>query len=163
MDCFFLICFFPDLPFQFRQLNRYIKLPINSHKNQEIITLQQSKHLQPCAKVTLHTGRISNYIRKGCPNHAHNSRYPSRVSGCHPILRPATAGQLRGDATQQDRERRMKARCPLSSSKLGYMRHLIHFVPYPSTQLLAGARGFLSFGQAQSQKDRGEQEEGGHE
>lgn len=34
------------------------------------------------------------------------------------------SGQLRGDATQQGRERRTKARCPLFSSKLGCTRHL---------------------------------------
>lgn len=36
----------------------------------------------------------------------------------------------------------------------------VPFVPYPSTRLPAGAEGFLSFGQVQSQKDTGKQEEG---
>lgn len=42
---------FSDLPFQFRQLHWCIKLPVKSHKNQEIITLQQSIPLQLCAEV----------------------------------------------------------------------------------------------------------------
>lgn len=86
-----LLCIFvfPDLLFEFGQLHRCIKLPINSHKNQEIITLRQSISLQPCAEITQHADRISNDIRRGCPNHGHDGRYPSRASGCHPTLGPA--------------------------------------------------------------------------
>lgn len=119
----FLLCgfgffVFPDLPFQFRQLHWCIKLPINSHKNQEIITLQQSIHLQLCAEVRQHAGRISNYIRRGCPNHAHISGCPSRILGCHPMLRPAEKWCHPTRQGEKD-----KSGCPLSSSKLGYMRH----------------------------------------
>lgn len=77
------------------------------------------------------------------------------------MLGPATAGQLRGDVTQQGREIRTKARCPLSLRVAGLHEAPIPLVSYPSPQLLAGGERFLLFGQAQRQKDRGELEEGG--
>lgn len=40
-----------NLAFQFRHLHWYIKLPINSHENQEIITLQHSIYFQLCAEL----------------------------------------------------------------------------------------------------------------
>lgn len=154
---FFALFFFsfPDLPFQFGQLHWCIKLPINSHENQEIITRWQSIHLQFCAEIIQHTGRISNYIRKGCLNHAHVSRYPSRVLGCHPTLRPA---ERCCDPTRQGEKD--KRQVPAVFQGAGLHEAPIPFISYLSTQLLVGARGFLSFGQAQSHKDRGEQEEG---
>lgn len=77
------------------------------------------------------------------------------------MLGPATAGQLRGDVTQQGREIRTKARCPLSLRVAGLHEAPIPLVSYPSPQLLAGGGRFLLFGQAQRQKDRGKLEEGG--
>lgn len=63
-------------------------------------------------------------------------RYPSSLLGWvlvfHSMLGPAMEGQLEGDAPQQTREWRKKARCPLSSSRQGYMRHLCLYFMMPT-------------------------------
>lgn len=53
-----------------------------------------------------------------------------------------------------------KSRVPAVFQQAGLHGAPMPFMPDASTQLPAGAGGILPFGQAQSQKDRGEQEEG---
>lgn len=51
-------------------------------------------------------------------------------------------------------------RVPAVFQQAGLHEAPMPFISDASTQLLAGAGGILPFGQAQSQKDRGEHEEG---
>lgn len=80
------------------------------------------------------------------------------VLGFHSMLGPAMEGQL-GRNLHQAREWRKKARCPLSSSKQGYMGHLCLSFMMPVLGSWLELGGILPFGQAQSQKDRGKQED----